>query len=79
MATYKQTLSKVISKCMLRKNQEELREYWGLLESEQTRGQMQAGLSSAPCLAHTHMDQGSHMESLRMCSAQSDVVPSYRL
>lgn len=42
--TKRQTLSKVFSKCVLRKNQEESREYWGLLESEQTRGQMQAGL-----------------------------------
>lgn len=36
--------SKVFSKCVLRKNQEASRDYWGLLESEQTRGQMQMEL-----------------------------------
>lgn len=40
----KKKTSKVFSKCVLRKNQEASREYWGLLESEQTRGQIQAEL-----------------------------------
>lgn len=42
--TWKKKTSKVFSKCVLRKNQEASREYWGLLESEQTRGQIQAEL-----------------------------------